>query len=50
MEISQKITDELSDNNELSEDTIDLDYAYLISINQEDNDWNDLLNDHWDNY
>lgn len=24
--------------------------AYQISINQEDNDWNDPLNDHLDNY
>jgi esterase/lipase len=25
-------------------------YSYQISISQEDNDWNDPLNDHWDNY
>jgi hypothetical protein len=27
-----------------------LNYAYQISINQQGNDWNDPLNDHWDNY
>lgn len=50
MEISPNITDELSDNYELLVDTIDIDYLYLMSINKEDNDWNDPLNDHWDNY
>ena len=25
-------------------------YSYQISTSQEDNDWNDPLNDHWDNY
>jgi hypothetical protein len=50
MEISQDITVESSDNNELLAYTIDMDYLYLMSINQEDNDWNDPLNDHWDNY
>jgi hypothetical protein len=50
MEIVRNINAKLSDNIELLEDAVNHDYAYQISVNYEDNDWNDPLNDHWDNY
>jgi hypothetical protein len=34
----------------INEKAENINYFYQISVSQEDNDWNDPLNDHWDNY
>jgi hypothetical protein len=49
-EIVKNINTKLSENIELLEDVVNHNYAYQISVNYEDNDWNDPQNDHWDNY
>jgi CRISPR/Cas system CMR subunit Cmr6 (Cas7 group RAMP superfamily) len=49
-EIIDNIVSKISENIELLEDVINPHYSYQISANYKDNDWNDPLNDHWDNY
>ena len=44
------IVNKLADCIELLEDIVNPHYSYQISANYKDNDWNDPLNDHWDNY
>ena len=49
-EIIDNVVNKLSENIELLEDVANPHYSYQISVNNKDNDWNDPLNDHWDNY
>jgi hypothetical protein len=49
-EIIDNLVNKLSENIELLEDVINPYYSYQISVNYKDNDWNDPINDHWDNY
>lgn len=49
-EILDNIINKLADCIEQLEDIVHPHYAYQISVNQQDNDWNNPLNDHWDNY
>ena len=49
-EIIDNVVNKILENIELLEDVINPHYAYQISANYKDNDWNDPLNDHWDNY
>lgn len=49
-EIIDNVVNKISENIELLEDVINPHYSYQISANYKDNDWNDPLNDHWDNY
>ena len=50
IEIVDNIVNKLADCIELLEDIVNPHYSYQISANNKDNDWNDPLNDHWDNY
>ena len=41
---------ENQDVTEIDVDVNEIDLWYYLSVNYEGNDWNDPLNDHWDNY
>jgi hypothetical protein len=49
-EIVDNIVNKLADCIEILEDIVYPNYSYQISANYKENDWNDPLNDHWDNY
>lgn len=50
LSIIAKIIDKVSENIALLEDIAKPHFSYQISTSATDNDWNDSLNDHWDNY
>lgn len=50
LSIIAKIIDKVSENIALLEDIANPHFSYQISTSATDNDWNDSLNDHWDNY
>ena len=48
--IISKLVNKLADNIEILEDIANPDFSYQMTVSNENNDWNDPLNDHWDNY